>query len=109
MILPHMILCSRCPTDTFPLIADLSNYVDVLGGRTTVEKSTVAYLEGMDKITDKKKEVMLDIITTFQLNLKVGEAVSHLIVTGDAKRYCTYRLSSKIMETRCLGCCPSYR
>ena len=55
MILPHMILCSRCPIDTSPLIADLSNYIDVLGGGTTVEKSTVAYVEGMDKITDKKK------------------------------------------------------
>ena len=56
MILPHMILCSRCPIDTSPLIADLSNYVDVLGGGTIVEKSTVAYLEGMDKITDQKKK-----------------------------------------------------
>ena len=102
-----LILCSRCPIDTSSLIADLSNYVDLLGGGTTVEKSTVAFLEGMDK---KKKEAMLDIITVFQLNLKVGEAVSHLIVTGDAMRCnCTYRLSSKSMETRCLGCCSSYR
>ena len=65
---------------------------------------------GQDHWKKKKKKRRCLISTTFQLNLKVGEAVSHLIVTGDAKRCnCTYRLSSKSMETRCLGCCSSYR
>ena len=83
----HMMLRSKCPTDTSPLVADLSTYLEVLGGGTTVEKSTVAYLEVMDKIADRK-ETMLDVLTTFQLKLKVGEAASHLIVTGDAKTHC---------------------
>ena len=82
-----MMLHSKCLTDTSPLVADLSTYLEVLGGGTTVEKSTVAYLKVMDKIADRK-ETMLDVLTTFQLKLKVGEAVSHLIVTGDAKTYC---------------------
>ena len=83
----HMMLRGICPTDTSPLIAELSTYLEAFGGGTTVEKSSMAYVEVMDKIADRK-ETMLDVLTTFQVKLKVGKAVSHLIVTGDAKTYC---------------------
>ena len=51
---PHDAVRSRCLVDTSPLIPDLSTYLEVLRGGTTVEKSTMAYLEIMDKIADRK-------------------------------------------------------
>ena len=36
------------------MIPDLSTYLEVLRGGTTVEKSTMAYLEIMDEIADRK-------------------------------------------------------
>ena len=51
---PHDAVRSKCPVDTSPLIPDLSTYLEVLRGGTTVEKSTMAYLEIMDEIADRK-------------------------------------------------------
>lgn len=83
----HMVLCCSCPIETSPSISDLPTYLGIIGGSNAVEKSTAAYLEVMDKFADSK-ETMLDVLTTFQLKLKVGETVNPLIVTGDAKTYC---------------------
>ena len=52
-------------------------YLGIIGGGNAVEKSTVAYLEVMDKFANNKN-MMLDVRTTIQLKLKVGKAVNQL-------------------------------